>query len=228
MSNRSEPIRACDDTQLFAYATANRLLAAEMFEGLTPEQWATPSLCAGWSVREVCAHLIPPASRFAAVGLIGDLVRFRGDLDRLVDVRTRRQAQRPTPELVAALRERADVRFKPPVTGAAGPMTDTAVHLRDAARPLGLDVNPTPDAWRPALDFLVSSAASKGFVPSGRLDGLLFRTTDQDWSFSRTDAGEDVVGTSEAVAMAIAGRSVALADLTGDGVPLLASRLTSV
>ncbi|MGH8998570.1 MAG: maleylpyruvate isomerase N-terminal domain-containing protein [Acidimicrobiia bacterium] len=25
---------------------------------LTPDQWATPSLCAGWSVRDVVAHIL--------------------------------------------------------------------------------------------------------------------------------------------------------------------------
>jgi hypothetical protein len=42
-------------------ATANRLLAADMFATLTPpEQWRMPSLCAGWTVREVAAHLLEP------------------------------------------------------------------------------------------------------------------------------------------------------------------------
>ena len=47
--------------ELFAAAEANRLLAADMFAGLTEEQWLTPSLCAGWTVREVAAHLVPDA-----------------------------------------------------------------------------------------------------------------------------------------------------------------------
>ena len=40
---------------LFALATANRLLAADLFAGLSAGEWRTPSLCAGWTVREVAA-----------------------------------------------------------------------------------------------------------------------------------------------------------------------------
>ena len=36
---------------------AERLRLAEDLESLTPAQWATPSLCAGWTVHDVVAHL---------------------------------------------------------------------------------------------------------------------------------------------------------------------------
>jgi hypothetical protein len=142
----------------------------------------------------------------------------------MVDDTTRRAAQRPTEEIVRELRERAGVRLKPPVTGAAGPMADTAIHLRDAARPLGLDVNPEPASWTPVLEFLVSKPASKGFMPRGRLTGLRLAPTDAAWSWG---TGAEVRGPSEAVAMAVAGRAAALSELSGPGTAVLAQRLTS-
>ena len=33
---------------------------AAVLAGLTPEQWDAPSLCTGWRVREVAAHLSLP------------------------------------------------------------------------------------------------------------------------------------------------------------------------
>lgn len=210
------------DEQVYEIAAVNRRLAADMFAGLTEEQWRTPSLCAGWTVREVAAHLVPPEGGFTLLGVAKLLWRYRGDLGRMVDETAREGAREPTDEIVRQLRERADERLKPPVTGALGPMTDTCIHLRDAARPLGLDVNPPPESWRPALDFLVSKPAGKGFVPPSRIAGLTFATTDSDWT---NGSGADVRGTSEAVAMAIAGRPAALADLTGDGVAILDERL---
>ena len=207
----------------YVVATANRVLAADMFAGLSGAQWRTPSLCAGWTVREVAAHLVPPAGGFTIGRLVWQVIRFRGDLDRMVDETTRRQAQRPVGELVGDLRARASMRLSPPVVGAAGPMTDTAIHLRDAARPLGLDdVNPQPAAWRPVLEFLVSKPATRGFLPSGRVAGLRLTTTDQAWSWGD---GAEVRGTSEAVALAVAGRDVVLPELDGDGVAVLAGRL---
>lgn len=208
---------------MYAVATANRLLAAEMFAGLTEEQWRTPSLCGGWTVREVAAHLVPPEHGVSLVFLAGQVIRYRGDLDRMADETARREARRPTEEIVRLLRERAGARLKPPVTGAAGPMSDTAIHLRDAARPLGLDVGPPPSSWEPVLDFLVSKPAARGFVPAQRLAGLRLAATDGPWSWG---SGAEVTGAGEAVAMAVAGRPVALSELDGPGVEILAERLS--
>lgn len=210
-----------DHDEVYALATRNRLLAAEMFAGLTEEQWATPSLCAGWTVREVCAHLVPPEGGFKLLSLVGMVIRFRGDLERMVDVTAREEARRPTSELVAALRDRAGERLKAPVVGPHGPMVDTAIHLRDAARPLGLDTGPPPEDWRPVLDFLLTGPAERGFVGTGRTAGLRLEATELDWSRGE---GDLVRGPAEALALGIAGRPAAYGDLEGPGVDVLRSR----
>ena len=150
------------------------------------------------------------------------LVRERGSADRAVDVVSRNLAQRTPDEIVRTLREKADTPKRVPVVGALGPFSDSCIHLRDAARPLGSDVTAPLDDWRIVLDFLVSPAARHGFVPAGRLDGLHFRATDQNWT---SGGGPEVAGPSEALALAITGRPVALADLDGEGVPMLRARL---
>ncbi len=208
---------------VFQIATANRLLAADMLADLSPQQWQTPSLCAGWTVREVAAHLLEPVeTRIGTAGLLARIIRYRGSLDRMVDAEARRVAARPTGAIVAGLREHASTRLDPPVIGPLGPMTDTCIHLRDAARPLGLTTSPPPASWRPALDFLVSKRATKGFLPRDRVTGLDLVTTDQDWSHG---AGAQIRGSSEALALAISGRPAALADLAGPGVDLLRARI---
>src|SRR3712207_922614 len=214
---------AADVEAVYRIATANRLLAADMFADLTPEQWRTPSLCAGWTVREVAAHFLEPLeTRVGTLELLVYLVRYRGSLDRMVDDTARKVAARPTDELVTGLRERASTRLTPPVIGPLGPMTDTCIHLRDAARPLGLDVCPPPASWRPALDFLVSKPASRGFIPRDRLAGLRLIANDQDWQHGD---GAEISGSSEAIAMAISGRPAALDDLAGPGTDLLRPRI---
>jgi uncharacterized protein (TIGR03083 family) len=212
-----------DAEPVYQIATANRLLAADMFATLTPEQWRTPSLCAGWTVREVAAHFLEPLETgVGTLKLLVYLVRYRGSLDRMVDDTARKAAARPTDELVTGLRERASTRLTPPVIGPLGPMTDTCIHLRDAARPLGLDACPPPASWRPALDFLVSKPATKGFIPRGRLTGLRLVATDQDW---RHGDGPEIIGSSEAIAMAVSGRPAALDDLAGPGLDVLRRRI---
>lgn len=209
------------DDEIFAVATRNRLLAVDMFAGLTDEQWSTPSLCAGWTVREVCAHLIPPETRHLRRRLVREIIRFRGDLDTMVDVTTREVAARPTADLVRELRDRADEKVKVPVLGPFGPMTDTAIHLRDAARPLGLDACPPPEDWRDVLDFIVTKPAERGFVGVGRTSGLRLEATDLDWSHG---SGDLVRGTAEALALGITGRAVVYDELDGPGVEALRSR----
>ncbi|PRY54002.1 uncharacterized protein (TIGR03083 family) [Knoellia remsis] len=206
-----------------AIATRNRLLAADMLAALTPEQWATPSLCEGWTVREIAGHLIAPLeSDFTWRSVLGIIVRYRGDLGRYVDEQTRERSARPTDQLVARLRDLADTELTVPFTGSGGPMADSAIHLRDAARPLGIDVSPDLDAWRATLDFLTSKPAMRGFVTKDRLRGLRLVATDQDWAWGE---GDEVRGASEAVAMAVAGRAHALADLDGPGVAVLRDRI---
>jgi hypothetical protein len=105
-----------------------------------------------------------------------------------------------------------------------GQMTDMCIHLRDCARPLGLTTDVGLDDWRMVLDWLPSKQASLGVVPKGRLDGLSLRATDQDWHWG---SGAEVAGPSEALAMAVAGRRIALDDLEGAGADELRGRVGS-
>ncbi|HEY9408152.1 MAG TPA: hypothetical protein VIP77_01110, partial [Jiangellaceae bacterium] len=136
------------------------------------------------------------------------------------------QARRPVAELTGLLRTYATKRVPAPGVGPMGQFTDHCIHLRDCARPLGLDTDVTLEDWRAVLDWLPTKQASLGVVPSGRLDGLALRATDQDWSWTSADGpGAEVAGPSEALAMALSGRSVALADLDGPGLPTLRERI---
>ena len=208
--------------EIYRIATENRQLAAAMFAGLDDEQWSTPSLCAGWTVREVAAHLVPPEGGFSRWALVRDLLRYRGNLAKMVDVTTKKQAQQPTAEIVRALGERATMRLDPPVIGPIGPMVDSAIYLRDAARPLGLDVCPEPPSWRLVLEFLVSRQATRGFLPKDRLTDLRLVVTDLDWVWGK---GAHLQGTAEAVAMAVSGRGAVIPELEGPGAEMLGDRL---
>jgi hypothetical protein len=78
----------------------------------------------------------------------------------------------------------------------------------------------TLDDWRVLLEWL--STGVVGLVPKRRLHGLRLLATDQEWSWR---SGPELAGPSEALAMAVTGRPVALADLTGPGVQDLRDRL---
>ena len=212
-----------DTDDIIRRTAANRRRAADLLDGLAPEQWATPSLCAGWTVRDLAGHMIMPVEVSIPRFLL-TLVRARGSADRAVDLVSRRLARREPAEIVATLRAKADCGIQPPGVGALGPMSDGCIHLSDATRPLGLDTPVPLDDWRIVLDFLASKRARRGFVPAGRLTGLTLRATDQEW---RSGDGPEIAGPSEALAIAMAGRPAALADLDGDGVALLRTRLSA-
>lgn len=44
--------------RVHAASAIERRLLADDLAGLTPQQWAAPSLCAEWSLRDVVAHLV--------------------------------------------------------------------------------------------------------------------------------------------------------------------------
>ena len=198
---------------------ANRRLLADFFDRLTDDQLTTPSLCSAWTVREVLGHLVMPFTGSLS-GFAVQLVKARGSLDRASAATARALARRPVPELTALLRDNAEVTIKAPGVGPMGQLADACVHLRDCARPLGLSDDVDLDDWRMLLDWLPPRVP--GLVPRRRLAGLRLVATDQEWSWGE---GPEVRGPSEAVAMAVVGRAVALADLGGPGVDVLRARL---
>lgn len=207
--------------EIFARTSADRLVVAEALESLTPAQWRADSLCAGWTVRHVAGHLLQPFlvgfGRFFVTA-----VRFRGDTDRTVDHIARRLAERSPAEIVATLRAHADDKIDPPRVGPMGQLADTAIHLRDIARPLGLAADVPREDWVSLLDYVTSDAVAPAVVPEGRVRGLSLRATDAGWALGD---GSEVAGPAEALVMAAAGRSAALADLEGEGVETLTRRL---
>jgi uncharacterized protein (TIGR03083 family) len=208
-----------------ARTAANRRLLADFFDGLDESQLETQSLCSAWTVREVLGHSAMPFS--VGIGrLLWRTLLARGSIDRASAAIAEEQARRPVAELTGLLRTYATKRVPAPGVGPMGQFTDHCIHLRDCARPLGLDTDVPLDDWRAVLDWLPTKQASLGVVPAGRLDGLALRATDQDWSWTAADgSGEEVAGPSEALAMTLSGRSVALADLDGPGVATLRERL---
>ncbi len=203
-----------------ARTAANRRLLADFFDGLDEDQLRARSLCDAWTVREVLGHLVMPLTGSLGA-FLRQVVRARGSLDRASEAVASELARRPAGELTALLRDRADQHGKAPGVGPMGQMADGCLHLRDCARPLGLPDDVTVGDWRMVLDWLPSGVP--GLVPKRRAEGLHLVADDQDWSWG---TGEVITGPSEALAMALAGRVVALKDLRGPGVNLIRDRLS--
>ena len=203
---------------------AERLALVDRLASATDDDWAHPSLCDGWSVHDVVAHL---ATMFlvSKPSLLWNVVTA-GGVDRAIDRFAHRIAASHTgPDLLAILKVNADNAVRAPLVPPVGPMADVVVHSADVRWALGdgHDDWGDPARLQPSLQFLTTTRALVGFVPAGRMHGLHFAATDQDWAYGD---GDDVRGPSLSLLMAILGRPAALEDLDGDGVTVLAGRIT--
>lgn len=207
-------------TDVWGMIEAQRRGLADVLDGLTEQQWATQSLCSGWTVRNVAAHLLFPLET-SLVAVLPKLVMSGFNFNKMTD-KAAKGDRRPGAELAKALRSKADHRFKPPGFGPEAPLTDLVVHGQDICRPLGIDrAVPTDDA-RVVLDFLMIPKAAKAFGAKGASDGVRLVATDLEWHHG---SGPEVRGPAVALALALTGRRGALADLTGEGVPTVGGRL---
>jgi len=199
-----------------------RRTLVERLRVLPRDQWQTPSLCTGWTVHHVLAHLATPflVSR-PTMGL--RFLRHRG-IGPGMDATARSLARRSPQELLDVLEQNAASSFAPPGVGLVAPLTDLVVHGVDIRWPLGDSHEDwaDPQRLRPSLDFLLGRRATLGFLPASRPAGLRLVASDQDWA---QGTGQEVRGTSLALVLGLLGRRPALDDLSGDGVAVLAGRL---
>jgi uncharacterized protein (TIGR03083 family) len=209
-----------DDQFVFAAVADQRRQFASLIDDLDEAQLATPSLCQGWDVTTVAAHVVSTVLD-GLPGFLRMAVR-RGSLSRGIDDLARRRAQAPIAEIVAALREHADRPISSPVFGPRGPLADILVHTGDVRIPLGLPFEPDLQHTESAMDFLTGGWPI-GFIPLSRLRGIRLSATDVSRSWRD---GADVIGPVAALMMAACGRTAALDALTGPGSTLLGRRLS--
>ena len=90
---------------VFAATARARRSIADLLDGLDDAQLATPSLCAGWSVKVVAAH-VAAAVVVGSAGFLRELLRQRGNGHRTNTVLARRVAELPTAVLAGRLTTR--------------------------------------------------------------------------------------------------------------------------
>ncbi|GIG60559.1 hypothetical protein Lfu02_49310 [Longispora fulva] len=189
---------------------------ADLLSGLAPAEWETPSLCAGWRVRDVAAHVALAPQVPSPWSMLVEGVRARGSFHRLNHDLAVRHADRPAAQLIAELRDLADSRRLPVVTNYRNIVFDILVHGQDIAVPLGRS-HPMPVAAARAGAERVWFMGWP-FRARRRLRGYRLTATDTDWTVG---AGADIQGPISALLLLLTGRGVALSRLTGPGVTAL-------
>jgi uncharacterized protein (TIGR03083 family) len=186
--------------QLTKETLAERERLVGLFGDLSPEQWDTPSLCAGWRVREVVAHITMPF-RTRPLGVMAGLIRAGFSFDRYADLDARSTAQAMSrAELVELVRSNVGNPWQPPGGGGTGALSHDVIHGLDVTEPLGL---PGPPADRIAL--VLASAGLRQLRYFGvDLEGRRLTATDADVSVG--NGATDVPMTARQILLVVTGR----------------------
>jgi uncharacterized protein (TIGR03083 family) len=196
---------------------AERKALAEDLGRLTEDQWATPSLCAGWNVHDVLAHQVSTAKMTPGKFL----AKFAGSGFSFSKFASKGIAAEAAAGPAATLAEFRNVQTwtKSPPGPKDSWLGEALVHAEDIRRPLGVPHDyPLPWVTR-AIDFYAGSNAIIG--GKKRVEGLTLKATDTDWS---RGTGALVEGPAISLLMATCGRKAALEDLHGPGLQTLRSR----
>lgn len=206
-----------DAADVWRVVDEERSTLADLFDELDADEWEHPSLCSGWRVRDVAAHLTLAHLGWGAATV--ELLRARGGFDRMIRDTAVRQAQLPVEELARRLRAMVGSRRKAPGVTHLEPMLDVIVHGQDITVPLGRH-RPVP---RDAAAVAADRAWSKNwpFRTRRRLHGLQLVATDAAWS---AGSGPPVHGSVADLLLLVTGRPVDAAALTGAGADALRSR----
>jgi uncharacterized protein (TIGR03083 family) len=209
-----------DREQSWQVITEQRLSLAALLEGLSDTEWEQPSLCVGWRVRDVAAH-VAMAPQVPGLGsMLADGIRARGSFHRLNHDVAVRHAARPTSDIVAELRTYADSRRLPVVTNYRNIGFDVLVHTQDIAIPLGRD-HPMPvDAAQAGAQRVWTMGWP--FWARRRLRGLRLVATDADWV---AGVGAELRGPIGMLLLLLTGRTAtALPHLSGPGARTITDR----
>lgn len=201
-----------------AMATAERSDITELLATLTPAQWDAPTLCAGWCVRDVVAHMFS-YEELGTLGVIGRFVKAPFTSGGVNAVGLAAYSDHSPEQLLALAEAHQCPRGLTSGFGGRVALTDATIHHQDIRRPLGLPREIPADRLTAVLEF------AKTAPPLGakkRIRGLTLTATDLDWT---TGAGPEVTGPAEALLLAVAGRHGITAELSGPGLPELAARI---
>ncbi|MEU6766618.1 maleylpyruvate isomerase family mycothiol-dependent enzyme [Streptomyces sp. NPDC046853] len=192
-----------------AIAAERRDLAA-LLDELTPAQWEAPTLCAGWRVRDVAAHM-SLGFRYSLPKTLTELVKARGSLHRMTDRCARRDAAaHSTGQLAAFLRENADHPWQPPMTGIEGALGHDVVHGLDISVALGLGRSVPLDRIGVLLK-KVTPKSTKFF--GADVGGVELRADDLDWSYG---SGAPLTGSAQDLLLVLYGRKLPAGRLRGE------------
>ncbi|GGN31063.1 uncharacterized protein (TIGR03083 family) [Actinoplanes campanulatus] len=199
-----------------------RIAVADLLDSLARDDWDRPSLCAGWTIHDVAAHLT--LQQMGLRDLPALLRSWRGGIHPTIQEMARRRASARTPrELAAEIRDTAARRRRNIGVTPLETLIDLLVHGQDIALPLGRVHPMPPEAAAVATRRILTMRFPPPDPAARTADGLRLTATDVEWTHGD---GPEARGPIAALLLVVTGRTIALPQLTGPGAELLTARAT--
>jgi uncharacterized protein (TIGR03083 family) len=196
-------------TDIRTAVAAERSELAVVLAGLAEADWDRPTLCTGWRVREVVAHITMPF-RISGPRFVAGLLRAGGNFNRYADRQARRDAAELTStQLVECLRQNVDHPWKPPGGGYEGALSHDVVHGLDVTVALGIDRQVPAERLRIILDDLKPRQVRYFGVD---LTDVQLQATDLTWTYG---TGVPLTGSAQDLLLVLSGRSLPPNHLSG-------------
>jgi uncharacterized protein (TIGR03083 family) len=204
-----------DDSQVWAAVDRRRRAIVELLTGLTPSDWDTPSLCEGWRVRDVAAHLTMPLLTMPQLALLA--VRHPGRTNQLIREGSIDLARRYDTDQILHRLDLLVGKHRPiPGLTCREALIDAVGHIFDIAIPLNREIHIPAEVVAEAADRVVSyrSRGNAKVFRSLPLTPFRLTATDHPWS---TGNGPQVTGTITDLFLLLTGRTARIAHLDGPG-----------
>lgn len=192
-----------------AVVAEQRRYLTEVLGGLDEAGWDSPTLCEGWRVREVVAHITMPY-RLSLPGFVLGMIKARGDFNRMSDRSARADAAELTSsQLLTCLHDNVNHPWKPPGGGFVGALSHDVIHGLDITVGLGRDDVLPEHRLRPVLESVRPKQVKYFGVD---LTGVQLRADDLDWTFG---TGTPLTGRAQDLLLVLSGRTLPAGHLHG-------------
>lgn len=192
-----------------------RALSADL-AALSPQRWSEASLCPGWDVHDVVAHLVDSA-KTTRWSFVRRMISARFDFDRDNANGIARERRASPAETLTAF-DAIVTETKTPPAAPATRLVEAIVHGEDVRRPLGIIREYPVDRVLPALQYQLKTSGAMGGGRE-RAQGVRLVAVDADFA---SGSGPKVRGTALALLLAVSGRPLPPGELTGPGASVLA------
>lgn len=196
-------------TDIRELVAGERRELAELLRELPADGWDRPTLCDGWRVREVVAHITMPY-RYSTPRFLLELARSRGRFNPMADRLARQDTANLSPtELVDSLAANVNHAWKPPGGGFEGALSHDVIHGLDMTVALGIDRRVPTER----LQVVLAGLSDKHLKYFGTdLTGIQLRADDLDWTFG---SGQPLSGHAQDLLLAVCGRTLPTGHLEG-------------